>query len=58
MGNVRGATGRHGRGLGSATVQVGRLRFTEACDARAVGVMVRELGFFLLIGLGLTRIEP
>ena len=38
------------RGLGGTTVQVGRLGFTEAYDARVAGVTVRELGFFCLLG--------
>ena len=37
IGKVRGAMGRHGRGLGGTTVQVGRLGFTEACGARVAG---------------------
>ena len=57
MGKVRRAMGRHGRGLGGATVQVGRLGFTEACSARVAGVTVRELGF-LFTGLELTGNGP
>ena len=62
MGKVRGAMGRHGRGLGGAKVQVdmqvGRLGFTEACSARVNRVTIRELGFLLFIGLGLTGYGP